>query len=292
MSDLPPNPPMRSMPRMEARRPVLRLDAVEFRLSLALLEQLVQLFADGGLHLLEVAAGLGGGYDVELPADLVRKDIRRDVRRDLVLVDEPLEQSRVLAQPEHVGDEVEGRHLLRAPLRNVPHHVDSRLRDAVLHGLAVRAAALGDPRLLLGDGLPRGDVPEVLLDFRFRRLRVDVAGDGDHGVRGVVVFLEPLLHVFERRGVEVVHRADRGPRVGVPGGIGILRQKLARHAVGLIFTPGASRFGRRRAARRVWPDRWRPAGGPCGPTPSTTRDRVRAWVHSGSSWCGRSWWCH
>ena len=72
-------------------RPVLRLDAVEFRLGRAVLEQLVQLFADGGLHLLEVAAGLGGGYDVKLPADLVRKDVRRDARRDLVLVDEALE---------------------------------------------------------------------------------------------------------------------------------------------------------------------------------------------------------
>ncbi len=99
----------------------------------------------------------------------------------------------------------------------------------------MRTGAFGDPGFLLGYRRAGGDVAEILLDLGFGRLRVDVAGDGDHGVGGAVVGLEPLMDVFERGGVEVFHRADSRPGVGVSFRVGVFGQQLARHAVGLVF---------------------------------------------------------
>ena len=113
--------------------------------------------------------------------------------------------------------------------------VDPRLRHAILHDLAVRAGALRDPDVLLRDRRRRGNVAEVLLDFLPRRFRRDVAGQHDDRVVGAVIGAEPLLHVLDRCGVEVLHRPDHGPRIGMTRRVRALRHQEIDFPVGLIL---------------------------------------------------------
>ena len=94
-------------------------------------------------------------HDVELARDLAGVERRRDARRDLLVIHQPLVEPRRLAGREHVGREAEQVGVGRTPLRHVPHHVDPRLRHAVLHDLALFAGPLGNPGLVLGDGRSR-----------------------------------------------------------------------------------------------------------------------------------------
>jgi hypothetical protein len=62
-----------------------------------------------------------------------------------------------------------------------------------------------------GYGRARRDGFEILLNLRARRRRIDVAGDRNHRVRRPIICLEPLLNVFERGGIQILHGADDGP---------------------------------------------------------------------------------
>jgi len=56
-----------------------------------------------------------------------------------------------------------------------------------------------------------------------------------HNIRRAVIRFEPLLHILHRGGIEVRHLADRRPGIRMAGGIRILGEQLAGHAVGLVL---------------------------------------------------------
>ena len=60
----------------------------------------------------------------------------------------------------------------------------------------------------------RRDVAEIFLDERACFVVVKVTDDGYHRVVRRVIDPEKLLHVVDRRGVEIFHRSDRRMRVG------------------------------------------------------------------------------
>ena len=64
---------------------------------------------------------------------------------------------------------------------------------------------------------------------------IDVARDGNDGVRGAVVGLEPLLDVFQGGSIEILHRADYRPGVGVSFGVSVFRDELVDFAVGPVL---------------------------------------------------------
>ena len=218
----------------EAGQP-LDARAIELVRRDAVLQQPGELLVDRLLHLCQLAAGPCRGLDHEGAADLGSALERRDVGRDLLVVDQPLVQARALARGEHTRNEVELVVLGRAPLRRVPHLVDARLRHAILEQLALHARALRDPGLVPGERRPWRDVAEVALDLRLRLGRRDVARHHQHRVGRPVVGAEPLLHVVERGGCQVLHRADHGPRVRVALRVDRSLHQLVDAAVGLVL---------------------------------------------------------
>jgi hypothetical protein len=114
--------------------------------------------------------------------------------------------------------------------------------------------------LRLGHGRAGRDVAEVLRDLLLRGGQVDVAGQHQHRVVRAVPGAEPGLHVVQRGGVEVVHRADGAVVVRVAHRVHGLAQHRPRPGRRAGSRPGASRSGPRRAARpgswSIAPSRW------------------------------------
>jgi hypothetical protein len=81
----------------------------------------------------------------------------------------------------------------------------------------------------------RRDVAEEFGDLLLRGRKVDVAGEHEHGVVRAVPGAEPVLHVLQRRRVEVVHRPDRGVVVRVRLRIHQLAQLIEHLPVGLVL---------------------------------------------------------
>ena len=105
-----------------------------------------------------------------------------------------------------------------------------------MHHSPVRSGHFGDPGFLVPDRRPGGNIAEIFFNFFFGGLEVDISGETNHDVRWTVIRLEPFLHVVHRCGIEVRHIADDGPRVGMPGGISVLRDELKGNGVGLVFS--------------------------------------------------------
>ena len=80
------------------------------------------------------------------------------------------------------------------------------------------------------------DVAEILLDARLHVIRSDITGNHEHGIRRPVVRPKPVLHILERRGVEVVHRPDDRPRIRVSFRERVLGDRDPRLPVRLVLT--------------------------------------------------------
>ena len=102
MSDLPPKPPMRSRPRMNAAW-VCVLTRCKFIRRRALGQEAGQFLVHGLFHLRQRHAGPGGGDDDELARDLARVHVGRYRAGDLLVVDEALVEARRFAGREDVG---------------------------------------------------------------------------------------------------------------------------------------------------------------------------------------------
>ncbi len=213
----------------------LRLHAPELLLGGSVFEEAQQLFIDRLFDALQIDILARGGDDDELAADLAFIKISRDLGCDLIVVDEAFVETRAAAGREHTSGEAQincGRIAIRG---HVPDFMKPRLRDAILDCFAALAGQLLDPGAQVRDGRPRRDRGEIAAHLFFGFARAHIAGQHEHCVRGRVVRLEPLAHVVEGGGIEVLHGADDGVRVGMADRVGAFDDQLLDHGVGLII---------------------------------------------------------
>ncbi len=100
----------------------------------------------------------------------------------------------------------------------------------------MRADALGDPYFLPGNRRTRRNGAIILFDFLLGDFGSDVTGKNEGDVVGTVIGFEPILNIFERRSVEILHGTNDGPGIGMAGGIGVFGDELLGDAVGLVLT--------------------------------------------------------
>ena len=141
-----------------------------------------------------------------------------------------------VAEPEHRAAHARRVVARAAERRRAEREEDARQHDVVAHHLAQRRTEYGRQRERRELGLTAAarDRPEVLLDERARLRGIEVAGDGEHGVVGRVPRREELGHVVERRGVEVLHRADERVVEGMVRRVAERGELLPPRAVGLV----------------------------------------------------------
>ena len=212
-----------------------RLEALELIGRRPLLQKPSELCIERAFDFLQIAARFGRSSDPYLTADLERRNLRRNVGCDLIVVYQPLVQTAVLATTERETRCCEQRHLIRGVAGNVPDFVDAGLRHAILHGGALVAIELRNPAFRARQRGTARNVSEVMLDLALHLGRIDVARDDQHCVRRSVPLLEPLAHVLERGGIQVLHGPDRRPRVRVTCGINICSDHLVHAAVGTVL---------------------------------------------------------
>ena len=184
----------------------------------------------------EILARLRGHLDHEEPADLAQPGEGLDLRRDLLVAHEPAVQARGLARAEHRRREREpiavGASRYGGTFQAFTSRACGTRSSSTTRCEEVRFATQGPGR---SSGGPGGMSPKYWMTLRSDFLGVDVARDHDHGVRRAVPGAEPRAHVVERRRVEILHRADRRPRVRVSGRIGALDEHAVELAVGLVL---------------------------------------------------------
>ncbi len=182
------------------------------------LEKARHFFVQEGFHTSGIDALAYVDLHHEAARELVQLDVGAHVRGDLLFVDETLKQTTRLAASEDLGGDPEQMGVALHPGGHNPASVDARVGHAVRHHLAhaLPCRTFWDPAFECVQRRSRRNVAEVLLHQRLGGGRVDVAGERDHRVVRTVVALEPRLHVVKGRGVQILHRADGGPAVGVP----------------------------------------------------------------------------
>ena len=142
----------------------------------------------------------------------------------MLVVNEPLIQTRVLAVREHGRNEVE-RGIIRLEVSDRgPSHVNPFLRHAVVDGNAPvlverHLVALGTRKRWAGRKRR-----EVFFDERFGRLAIEFARDGEHTVIRRVELLEKGVDVLERRARNVLHTPDDVPRIRMAFGKEVLEE--------------------------------------------------------------------
>ena len=133
-----------------------------------------------------------------------------DVLGDLLVADEPPVEPAALATRQDLPGEVERIEPRVAEDRGPVAHVDARQRDLVVDRLATFTTERRRERQVAErrDVRAGRDGPEVALGRRPDVRGLDIADHRQDGVVRRVVGPEEGAHVLDRRGVEVVHRAD------------------------------------------------------------------------------------
>ena len=215
---------------------ILCFHAGEFFGSGTVVEKFRQFFVQLFFHLGQVAPGFRCSLHKELPGDFVQSDEGIRIGGNLVVVHETLVEAGGFPNAQDIAYEVEIIAVGRSVLRDIPNLVNARLRDAVLHFLAVRSGHFCDPSFLVRDGRTRRNVAKIFFDFFFGGFGVDVARQANHHVGGTVVGLKPFLHVVHGGSVEIGHLADDGPGIRMVRGIRVMGDELKGDCVGLVFT--------------------------------------------------------
>ena len=216
-------------------RPPRGHHAVEFVLRRPVGQKARDLFLDHGVELVEVVSRQRRRDDAEDAGDLEGEGKRADVGGDPLVVDHALVQARGLALGEDSRDEVQPVRVGVAEAGPGPRLVEAGLGYAVLHGVAVDALEFRDPLGLARERRPGRDVAEEVFDALPGVLGFYIAGQDQDGVGRAVVVTEPLPNILETRGVQVLHAADDGPGVGMPGGKEVLEEDVEDAAVRLVL---------------------------------------------------------
>jgi hypothetical protein len=160
-------------------------------------------------------AGLRGRDYLEEARYLARPVEGADLLRYLLVVEHRLVEARRLARAEYRRERVERGLVLRVGRDGVPRDVYARELDAVFQLFAYLSVERGQRDLRAHNRLALRDGAEILLDHLSRLYGVEVAGDDEARVVRDVVVSEEALHVVERRGRQIFHRADGRPVVRV-----------------------------------------------------------------------------
>ncbi len=197
-------------------------------------QKTLQFLIDRPFHLVRFHSRLHVDLDGKKPGNLAIVDVNTHFSGNLVIVDQALVQARGLARTQQLRGQKQAVIFCREDLRHVPDLGDPGLRHAVLDGLALLAAALGDPGLMPGDGRSRRDVAEILLDFGQSCLGVNVTGNGDYGIVRPVIGREPLVGVLQLGSRKVLHGTDHRPGIGMAGGKASLGDQFFGDAIGFV----------------------------------------------------------
>jgi hypothetical protein len=139
-----------------------------------------------------------------------------DVGGELPVVDKGLVEPRRLAVRNQIRGEVEVRITVGKHCRRLPGKIQARKLDAILQ----HEARLGAPCRIGHDRrwfLSGGNVAEVLLHQIHGVPRINIAGERQRCIRGVIVGAEEIAHLIEGHRAEVLRRSDRQPVIGMVG---------------------------------------------------------------------------
>ena len=161
--------------------------------------------------------------------------------RHLLLVDQAAVNPGALSVRQDLRQDVE-RVGVRMPVVGDGVRDDHRRQRPVV-GLHRHPAAPGHRRLARQVARHRllrlRHAAEVVLDHLQRVVGLEVADEGQGGVLRHVVGVEELLHVLDRRRLDVFHRADRLVLVGM-GGERLVVDDLGQQAERLVLVPPAA----------------------------------------------------
>ncbi|GBF30695.1 hypothetical protein MnTg04_00638 [bacterium MnTg04] len=104
----------------------------------------------------------------------------------------------------------------------------------LIHDLIGAGFALRDHCLQAFERRAGVDIGKIFFHQRTRLGGIDVAGQDQHRVGRAIILAEPLLDVIERSGVEILHRPDRAPAIGVSHREQAFQRAIFDPAVGLI----------------------------------------------------------
>ena len=194
-----------------------------------------QLLINRRFHLPGLHAVTHAGDDHELAAQLRAAGKHLHVVHQTILVQQAAVQARGAAAAQHLAQHPQVLDIGRAALGHIPHPVHAGLRHVVLEGGAGALSALGRVHFRLGHGRSGGNMAEVAGHLLPGGLHVDVTGQHQHRVVGAVPGVEPLVHVFQRGRVQIVHRADHAVLVGMAVGVHHPVDHLPGLAVGLVL---------------------------------------------------------
>ena len=144
-------------------------------------------------------------------------------------------EDRRAVRGEHVGQEVEARRVRVCPLDAGPAQAELRELDVVLQHAPLRLRELCRLRSGNRNGRSALEVAEVALHELQRRLRIDVPADHERGVVRAVPAAEEARDVLEGRGLDVGHRADGRPGVGMPRRVQRFQERLVHEPVGTVL---------------------------------------------------------
>ena len=78
------------------------------------------------------------------------------------------------------------------------------------------------------------DIGKIFFHQRTRLRGIDVAGQNQHRVGRAIILAEPILDIIERSRVQILHRPDRTPAIGVSHGEQPLQRAVFDQAIRLI----------------------------------------------------------
>ena len=180
-------------------------------------------------------ARCGGRGNLEEAGDLARVLTGRDIGGNPLIEHQAAIQPGGFAVGEHVGGEIEIGVILTEHRDAVPRQIETRQLDSIFPqqpGLAGQHRFIGSDRCHPGTG---GQIAEVVAGQRVGLFGVDVAGQRQRGIGGMVIGAEEPPHFIGFGGIEVGNLTDRGPVIRMIGRIQRRQHHHRRQTVGTVF---------------------------------------------------------
>ena len=180
--------------------------------------------------------GTGLHIDIDFENAAMDKGLGRcgDGNRGLLVAHQDIVEPRAGKAAEHGRRNVERGIIGVIEAGHGPEAIEARGRHLVLHLRDLLLVERRQRRVQLRDFGALGDVAEIFLDQRLGLGDIDVARQHENGVVRAVMVGEPLLHVIERGGLQVLHRSDRRMAIGMLRGSEHLDLLVLDQTIGLV----------------------------------------------------------